>query len=250
MVGEASRYRDHLRSIRNQAVSITVCCIITYFSISNTAPKVRIGFAASSCLREILILNGIMDTLLLVRTIGHPVLIRCTESVFNTYVAFYNWASFRLTGLKSALGGGRSLRRRRQAIYIRCVRKIDDRGTRRDVRSAGPRRGSRCSWQHNPTWARSIRSRRHNAIILGCIISPPERTCIVTRRAADQAQARSRRCLSMRLHRTVRAPPEVWRLPRWASVQIHSVDGRLDSRGGGGSRLKMHTRSTAPVDEK
>jgi hypothetical protein len=59
------------------------------------------------------------------------------ESAFNTYVAFYNWASFPVDWTKIQALEWRSVRFAEDVGYaIRCVRKIDDRGTR-DVRSAG-----------------------------------------------------------------------------------------------------------------
>ena len=108
IAGEARRYRDHLELSGTEAVSTTACCTITCFSISNMARGTRIGSVANSCLWEILILNGIMDTLQRENNWASVSIPYMSVSITLTWRSIIGRA-FRCAGLKSNRSSGVAL---------------------------------------------------------------------------------------------------------------------------------------------
>jgi hypothetical protein len=136
MAGEASRYRDHLESIRNRSgFYYRLLHYYIFFYLKHRTKN-------ADWLRSQFLPVGNPDTEWHYGhlTAGEQLGIRFDsmhESVFNTYVAFYNWASFPVDWTKIQALEWRSVPFAEDVGYvIRCVRKVDDRGTR-DLRSAG-----------------------------------------------------------------------------------------------------------------
>jgi hypothetical protein len=129
MAGEASRYRDHLESIRNR--SGFYYRLLHYYIFFYLKHRTK----HANWLRSQFLPMGNPDTEWHYGhlTAGEQLDIRFDsmhKSAFNTYVAFYNWASFPVDWTEIHTVEWRSVPFAEDVGYaIRCVRKNDDRAT-------------------------------------------------------------------------------------------------------------------------